>query len=234
MDIGRVLRALAAAGALVAGAGCTETGDDDSAGDDDAGDDDAGDDDVADDDAGDDDAGDNDAGDDDAGDDDAGEPSFGSGSNFDSVDGMLAYVNQQRQGYWVHDRWRGLPFYGSYHTTFTWPDTFVWDEGLAAEAQIEADAVAGGAPPTGVETLANPGTEHLWIDGVDTARYMVTGREMSGIWDTQESALGCENAMMRMGMYYQDPGGGGPVLSSIGIGASDAGGGHTWWVMVLE
>ena len=218
---------------LAAWIGCTESDiDDDSSADDD---DDGADDDASDDDGGDDDGSDDDVGDDDGGDDDAGgDPSFGSGSNFDSVDGMLAYFDDQRAGYWNHDRWRGLPFYGSYHSNFTWPMSFQWDAALAAEAQVEADAVAGGAAPTGSETDGNPGTEHLWIDGVNTAHYMVSGKETSGIWDTQESALGCENPFMRMGVYYQDPGGEGPVLDRIGIGASDAGGGATWWVMVFE
>ncbi len=196
--------------------------DDDASADDDVGDDDAG---------GDDDTG---GGDDTSGDDDGGDASFGSGSNFESVDGMFAYLNEQRAGYWSHERWRGLPFYGSSHTTYTWPEAFQWDAGLAADAQAEADAVAGGASPSGYETDGNPGTEHLWIDGVDTARYMVSGREAADIWGSQESALGRENGFMRMAVYYHDPGGEGPVLERVGIGAADEGAGHTWWVLLFE
>jgi hypothetical protein len=180
------------------------------------------------------------AGDDDddvSGDDDdaAAESSFGSGSNFDSVDGMLAYVNEQRAGYWSHERWKGWPFFGGeYHTNYTWPDAFIWDGGLAAQAQAEADRVASGGAPTGDETDGNPGVAHLFIDGLYGAPYMVGGPEEANIWESQESALGRENGFMRMAVYYHDYGGDGPVLTKIGIGASDAGGGDTWWVMVFE
>ena len=168
-------------------------------------------------------------------DDDASEPSFGSGSYFGSIDGMRAYVNEQRAGYWSHERWKGWPFFGGeYHTNYTWPQDFTWDEGLATQAQAEADRVTAGGTPTGDETDGNPGVAHLFIDGLYGAPYMVSGPEEANIWGTQESALGRENGFMRMAVYYHDYGGDGPVLTKIGLGASDAGGGDTWWVMVFE
>ncbi|MBW2459539.1 MAG: hypothetical protein JRI68_33910, partial [Deltaproteobacteria bacterium] len=83
---------------------------------------------------------------------------FGSGSNFGSVNEFFAYVNEERENYVPHDRWSGFPFTtGYYHTNVTWPVTMIWSDTAVAAAQAEADAVAGGASPSGEETFANPG-----------------------------------------------------------------------------
>lgn len=161
-------------------------------------------------------------------------PSFGSGSAFDDVMQMFEYLNEQRQGYLPHDRWRGLPWTGSQHQVETWPVMFTWDDDLADTAQLEADALAAGAAPDG-EPATDGLTPPLYVRGVDTAHYVVLGPEEPNSWGMSNmSSLGREHGSARMALYYHDPGGEGPVLQRVGIGASDAGDGSTWWVLVFE
>lgn len=161
-------------------------------------------------------------------------PTFGDGSAFSDVLQMFAYVNEQRQGYLSHERWRGLPWTGSGHTMHTWPVTFEWDDGLAAMAQAEADALAAGAAPQG--SPATDGlTPPIYVAGVDTAHSMVSGREDANSWEVPNtSSLSKEHGSARMAIFYHDPGGQGPVLTRLGIGAADAGDGGTWWTFVWE
>lgn len=158
-----------------------------------------------------------------------GGPSFGQ-SNFGSVTEMFDYVNMERQGYAPHDRYRGFPFQGEYHQMTTWPLVLEWDDAAAELAQAEADAVAGGAAPSGQPTFANPGVEPIYVSGVNTDTYMVSGVERPGLFETETCTLCNSNPFMRMAVYYHDPGGAGPVLTRIGIGAADMGNGNTWWV----
>lgn len=160
---------------------------------------------------------------------------FGSGSAFTSVDEMLDYQNEQRQGYESHERWRGFPFgAGEYHSEVTWPMTMGWSEAAAGIAQAEADAVAGGATPQGDETEGNPGVAHLFVSGLDTAEYMVSGPEEADSFGTEACAICNSNPFMRMAVIYHDPGGQGPVLTTMGIGAADLGNGDTWWVFRFD
>jgi hypothetical protein len=162
--------------------------------------------------------------------------SFGWGSAFDDVQQMLDYLNEQRQGYLPHDRWRGLPWTGQSHQMVTWPVAFAWDDELAVLAQLEADALASGAPPEGspatADTLNMP---PLYVRGVNSDHYVVLGPELPNSWGvSNNSTLGREHGSARQALYYHDPGGAGPVLAHVGIGASDAGDGSTWWVLVFE
>jgi hypothetical protein len=158
--------------------------------------------------------------------------SFGSGSNFSSVKEFLAYVNQKRESYSNHKRWAGFPFSGGhYHTNVTWPYTMKWSDQAASAAQSEADAVAGGVAPSGKKTFANPGQLPIVIDGLNSASYMVGGKERPGSFTTETCTLCNSNPFMRMGVFYHDPGGDGPVLTHIGVGAADLGNGDTWWVI---
>jgi hypothetical protein len=161
---------------------------------------------------------------------------FGSGSAFDDVLQMLDYLNEQRHGYLPHDRWRGLPWTGESHQIVTWPVEFVWDDALALEAQLEADALAAGDSPQGSPHTAD--TLHippLYVRGVSTERYVVLGPELPDSWGMSNmSTLGREHGSARQALYYHDPGGAGPVLERVGIGASDAGDGSTWWVLTFE
>jgi hypothetical protein len=147
---------------------------------------------------------------------------------------MFDYVNEMRESYQPHDRYKGLPFAGGgYHSNVTWPMSMAWNEDAAAEAQAEADAVAGGSSPSGFETMSNPGANHLFVDGVNTATYMVTAKESSGMFSTEMCTLCNSNPFMRMSVFYHDPGGDGPVLTSLGVGAA-AVGADTWWVLTFE
>ncbi len=171
----------------------------------------------------------------DAGSDAGGGATLGSGSNFGSVDEFFGYVNGQRESYASHDRYAGFPFTsGYYHSNVTWPYTMQWSDTAAAVAQAEADAVAGGAAPSGEETFANPGQLPIYVDGLNTVDYLVGGRERPGSFTTDTCTLCNSNGFMRMAVFYHDPGGDGPVLTRLGIGAADMGNGDTWWVMRFE
>jgi hypothetical protein len=162
----------------------------------------------------------------------SGGATFGSGSNFSSVKEYFKYVNDKRNSYASHTRWKGFPFSGgSYHKNVTWPYTMTWSAAAAAAAQKEADAVAGGATPSGKATMNNPGQLPIYVSGLNTVDYMVGGKERSGSFTTSTCTLCNSNPFMRMAVFYHDPGGDGPVLKSLGIGAADLGDGSTWWVM---
>ncbi|HFE47025.1 MAG TPA: hypothetical protein ENJ18_16330 [Nannocystis exedens] len=161
------------------------------------------------------------------------DPSFGN-SVLDDVSDMFDYVNGERQDYQPHDRYRGFPLAGGYHQTVTWPIVLEWSDSAAAIAQAQAQAVAQGAAPKGMPTFANPGTEPVYVEGVDTTMYMVEGVERPDQFLTEICTLCNSNPAMRMSVFYQDPGGQGPVLTKLGIGAADMGNGDTWWVLRFE
>jgi hypothetical protein len=71
----------------------------------------------------------------------------------------------------------------------------------------------------------------VYIANLNTATYMVGGKERAGSFPTSTCTLCNSNPMMRMGVFYHDPGGDGPVLTRIGVGAADLGDGSTWWVI---
>jgi hypothetical protein len=144
---------------------------------------------------------------------------------------MFAYINETRVSYEPHERYGGFPFEGSYHAQVTWPLVMQWNEQAAALAQAEADAVATGQPPAGKATFYNPGAGPLYIEGVNSNTYVVTSVEWPGNFTAGEACTQCaSNPFARMGIFYQDPGGNGPVLTQLGIGAADAGNGDTVWV----
>lgn len=152
----------------------------------------------------------------------AGEPSFGSDATITDVHEMAGIVNGFRESYATHDRYWGIPFgTGDFHTDVTWPMVMTWSDAAAAIAQAEADAVAGGAPSTGVD-VASSG--YFWVDGVNSSPYMVT---------TDEHCMSTANTFGRMSIFYHDFGGRGPVLTQMGLGASAKTDGSTVWVIVL-
>ena len=153
---------------------------------------------------------------------DPGEPSFGSDATITDVHDMADIINQLRQDYSAHERYWGVPFgTGEFHTDVTWPLVMTWNDTAAAIAQIEADAVAGGASPSGVDVVDSG---YFWVDGVNESPYMVT---------TDEHHMSTNNTFGRMSIDYHDFGGHGPVLTEIGVGASDGGDGSTVWVLVF-
>ncbi len=152
----------------------------------------------------------------------AGEPSFGSDATITDVHEMAGIVNDFRESYSTHERYWGIPFgTGDFHTDVTWPLVMAWSDDAAAIAQVEADAVAGGTPPTGVNVASS---DYFWVDGVNTSPYMVT---------TDEHCMSTANTFGRMSIFYHDFGGRGPVLTQMGLGASAKTDGSTVWVLVL-
>ena len=56
-------------------------------------------------------------------------------------------------------------------------------------------------------------------------RVVITGNIKAGITPS--------NGTARMGMFYHDPGGSGPVLSKIGCGGAQSPGGSSWWWVIV-
>jgi hypothetical protein len=153
---------------------------------------------------------------------DPGEPSFGEDATITDVLEMAAIINQLRDDYSSHERFWGIPMgTGEFHTNYTWPIYMSWNEDAAALAQIEADAVAGGAEPSGTDVV---GAGYFWVDGVNSSPYMVT---------TDEYYMSTNNTFARMSIDYHDFGGNGPVLTQMGLGAAAEDDGGTVWVLVF-
>jgi hypothetical protein len=161
--------------------------------------------------------------------------------DFKTPDELCAYVNKNRQDYQPHDRFKGPPWSGSYHTNTTWPLTFTMDSALMAEATMKAQALAGGQQPQGnpYSDGEPPPHEYLWITGVDTAHYVIASQEKPGDWSPEmftgniKAGITPTNGTSRMAMFYHDPGGSGPVLSKIGCGGAQSPGGSSWWWVVI-
>jgi hypothetical protein len=152
-----------------------------------------------------------------------GEPSFGSDSAFDDVHDMADWVNSQREGYEPHDRYWGIPFSDDhFHSNVTWPIVMTWDDTAAAIAQNAADDIARGSMPP----------ELLSVEG--GIIHITTPLSRPHMVHTSEGTMSSVNPFMRMAAYYHDFGGEGPVLTTIGIGASDMGDGSTAWVLVFN
>ncbi|TET37471.1 MAG: hypothetical protein E3J72_05750 [Planctomycetota bacterium] len=143
---------------------------------------------------------------------------------------MYDFLMQQRRDYGDgsykrHRRYKGIPWEGEDHDITTWPDVFDWNDGVAAIAQAEADRLAGGGSPQGV--IAKATGDQLYLNAPISADYMCTTKEVPG----QVLGFSYQCGGARMAMHYHDFGGDGPVFTKIGIGAADAGGGATWWVV---
>jgi hypothetical protein len=176
-------------------------------------------------------------------------------SNFTDVQQFFTYVNNERskyagqQGGFPHSRWKGLPWQGDYHEQFTFSSTFTWDDGLAAQAQAEAEALAAGGSPSGNQQNGSNGLpicpmSPFWIDGLNTASWKLSLGESEADWnsDLPDScppstfALSPDNQHARMGLHYHDFGGEGPAIHRLGVGAAiepAIGGGEckVWWVL---
>jgi hypothetical protein len=156
-----------------------------------------------------------------------GTPTLGFNSAYSSVQDMHQTFNGWRQTYMSHDRYKGFPWQGSYHNTVTWPSSFKWDDGLAAEAQAEADRLNAGG-----ECKGEP-ISQMAILGRNTSKYMIATIEpdagskgKEAVWSSKD------HGSARMAIHYFDPGGDGPVLTRTGIGAAAVDNGNTWWVYI--
>ncbi|TET35863.1 MAG: hypothetical protein E3J72_10185 [Planctomycetota bacterium] len=139
---------------------------------------------------------------------------------------MHQTFNGWRQSYMSHDRYKGWPWQGSYHTTVTWPSSFKWDDGLAAEAQAEAERLLAGGECKG------EGISGMAIDGQNTSKYMIAAVEPDAKGSKEAVSSSKDHGSARMAIHYFDPGGDGPVLTRTGIGAAAIDNGNTWWVYI--
>jgi hypothetical protein len=153
---------------------------------------------------------------------------------------LCDYLNAGREaGYW-HKRFRGDAWRGSYHDNWTWPTKFAEAEELDAEAQKEANALAGGATPPGRLQRDSSERRPIWFDGVDSERLQISAQDQPGDFDASQkpdlhAALVHANGALREGLLHHDAGGEGPVLARIGCGGARAPDGQSrWWVVVLR
>ena len=153
---------------------------------------------------------------------------------------LCAYVNAIREKARQHDRYKGYPGKGAYHTTRTWPTTFAVDPALVALAQTEADRLARESNPQGSRHADSSWRRPIWIAGLGSEDYQLTAQDQRGDWDPSKNyvsraSLIDANASCRMGLFHQDPGGDGPVLTRMGCGGAIAADGTSrWWVVVLR
>ncbi len=166
-------------------------------------------------------------------------PALGDCSHFATVADHVAFLNQSRIDYEPHERYRGLPWQGEYHTTITFPMTFTWSDALAASAQAEASRVAAGGAPAGTFVAGQNGENRdMHIDGLGTAAWRITADELPGDWEIQGwggheyAALHPSNGSARMGFFYHDFGGG-PVIATMGVAAAVTPACRVVWVLQM-
>jgi hypothetical protein len=172
---------------------------------------------------------------------DANDPFAKDRAPYTSPHELCDYLNAGREaGYW-HKRFRGDPWRGSYHDQWTWPTKFADVPELDAEAQKEADALAGGATPPGRMHRDSSWRRPIWFEGIDTERLQISAQDQPGDFDASQkspdlrAALVHTNGALREGLLHHDTGGEGPVLARIGCGGARAADGQSrWWVVVLR
>ena len=158
-------------------------------------------------------------------------------SHFASIADHAAYLDQTRSDYAPHDRWRGIPWSGEYHTMVTFPLQFTTAADLAAAAQAEAARVLAGGAPAGVDVPGQNGENRdMWIDGINTATWRITAFEYPGDWVVpmfghERAALHPSNGSARMGLFYHDFGGAGPAITRMGVGAAVGADCRVAWVL---
>jgi len=168
---------------------------------------------------------------------DAAGPTLADCSNFASVDEQVAFINDNRLGYEPHDRWRGIPWQGEYHTNATFAVQFAVSSELAAQANIEAARLIAGGLPAGVNVPGQNGeNRELWIDGLNTAAWRISAFEYPGdwtvpMWGHEKAALHPSNGSARMALFYHDFGGAGPAIKQFGVGAAIAADCRVAWVL---
>jgi hypothetical protein len=167
----------------------------------------------------------------------------GGGTGFTSPMDMFNWINATRQTYASHDPFDGYPWKGSYVGTMTWALTFTWDDALAAEAQEEADSLAGGQMPMGqmfnyATAIGAPG-EAMWLSGLDTPKYVVRAKSDGKLTGPPSNPSApfkwhdTHNGSYRQGIAYQTGTGSTNGKKRLGVGMTDAGDDVTWWVLVF-
>jgi len=179
------------------------------------------------------------------------EPGIEECSMLDSAQGLFELVNSHRADYGgegiylPHSRYKGLPWQGEGHENWTFSTRFAWDDGLAAAAQDEAERLAAGGNPAGSQISGQAAIHNpFWIDGVNTADWMITLWEEPGDFQPDPNnpfssdvafALDKSNGSARQGLLYHDFGGDGPAINRLGVGGAlteNANGEcRVWWVL---
>ncbi|TET31441.1 MAG: hypothetical protein E3J72_22245 [Planctomycetota bacterium] len=168
------------------------------------------------------------------------------GTPHSTVQSMFDHVNTQRNIYAsCHDGYADYPFTASsedqHINPWTWSVTMTWNDGLAAEAQDEADRLAQSGGPKGkkCQPYINPGvtviTEPYWAYGLETQKYMVSARSWEGGVNGQDGTRWWEqsNGYARQGIFYQT----GRIpynhKTMLGVGKADVGANDIWWVLIF-
>lgn len=170
-------------------------------------------------------------------------------SNFTSAMQLHTYLNTERNqygsGFMPHQRYKGYPWQGEGHDMFTFAIPFAWDDGLAASAQAEAEALAAGGAPSGHQQNGSNGLPFcpaapFWIDGLNTSSWKISFAEHETDWmpppEHPDScpapfALSADNQHARMGLFYHDFGGDGPAITKVGVGGAVGADCEVWWVL---
>lgn len=170
-------------------------------------------------------------------------------SNFTSAMQLHTYLNTERNqygsGFMPHQRYKGYPWQGEGHDVFTFSIPFAWDDGLAASAQAEAEALAAGGAPSGHQQNGSNGLPFcpaapFWIDGLNSSSWKISFAEHETDWmpppEHPDScpapfALSADNQHARMGLFYHDFGGDGPAITRVGVGGAVGADCEVWWVL---
>jgi hypothetical protein len=169
----------------------------------------------------------------------------GGGTGFTSPQEMFEWVNQTREQYSVHIPYDGYPFQGANADVMTWSALLTWDDGLAMEAQVEAENLAAGAQPEGQYfPYQNEPGEGFSAAGLDTNRYKVSamsdantppGTDVWGNPTPPNKWHHTSNGFYRMAVAYQTGTGAFNHKSKLGVGAADTSSGTiTWWVLLFS
>jgi hypothetical protein len=159
-------------------------------------------------------------------------------SHFADVGGLHDEINQIRDSYvdsgmtLCHSRYKGIPWEGE-NAGMTWPSYFTWDDCLAEMAQALAEDIAAGAATHGGTRVdgQNGCCADFYMDNLFEDDFRITFTEAPGEYDNGSFALSQGNGSARMGLFYHDFDGDGPVIQQIGIGASADANCNVTWVL---
>lgn len=163
-----------------------------------------------------------------------------------TVKDMFNYINKTRSTYREHGGYADYPWTAdSAHQNimpWSWSITMKWDEGLAAEAQAEAERIAAGGTPKGKKFKYQNSTvgEPFWASGLETDRYVVAAKSFEAT-DRRPLAPGedygwhaVSNGTAREGIFYQT-GKDAPHNRKVklGVGKVDVGTNDVQWVLIF-
>jgi hypothetical protein len=133
--------------------------------------------------------------------------------------------------YGYHTRYKGMPWEGEDHSNNTFPWHFTWDDDLACQAQIEAERIAAGGSPEGqrADHQSYYVDAPFFVHDLNGPDWRLSARELR---NDDAFPLAQGNGSARMGLFYHDFGGDGPVINRVGVGAAIVGDcTEIWWVL---